>query len=305
MAMTHGIRRRSAVIARTCLNNITITAASRPHLLPCTSERSYVRHFSECNRFFKENGGSSGVFSQSRSQISQRSTRDSTTRPQPSRFGSTSTLRRTVMDEVAIPGKYQIYFKPDKRATRKQEGGLKVERTRAPKKVAAARSNRTPDEGHANLEQDDVSGGSTTHGENYTDDTGSIRTTNSTAKGFDNVAWRALEYIYAREVLPHPLLHRDYLEITEIKVLPDRKTFQLWYRPKPDIEVTSDQIVEALSKHGHALKAMLARHARQTSSSRLSFQFVRQSDRQAMMDTIWRKLEAEAEKETAPKQIIN
>lgn len=39
----------------------------------------------------------------------------------------------------------------------------------------------------------------------------------SRPKGFDNVAWRALEQMYAREVLPHPYLHRDYLEITEVK----------------------------------------------------------------------------------------
>ena len=29
------------------------------------------------------------------------------------------TLRKEVMNEVAIPGKYQLYFKPDKRAIRK------------------------------------------------------------------------------------------------------------------------------------------------------------------------------------------
>ncbi|KAG0085947.1 hypothetical protein BGZ93_000363 [Podila epicladia] len=111
---------------------------------------------------------------------------------------STGTLRKTVMEEVAIPGKYQMYFKPDKRATRKL-----------------------------------------------------------------------------------------------IKLLDDRKTFQIWYRPKPNDLVSSHQIAEALSRHAHALKAMLARHARQTTSSRLVFQFVRQSDRQAEMDSIWRKLEAE------------
>ncbi|KAF9214582.1 hypothetical protein BGZ59_003434 [Podila verticillata] len=211
-------------------------------------------------------------------------------------------LRKTVMEEVAIPGKYQMYFKPDKRATRKlvkqfildvviiqwkhetmtMEGDVKVERTRTTKKVAAKWHKGR----HANEEEDSSS--SSIPSTDTSPSTGASR-----PKGFDNVAWRALEQMYAREVLPHPYLHRDYLDITEIKLLPDRKTFQLWYRPKPNDLVSSDQISEALAKHVHALKAMLARHARQTTSSRLVFQFVRQSDRQAEMDSIWRKLEAE------------
>ncbi|KAF9294321.1 hypothetical protein BGZ74_011338 [Mortierella antarctica] len=150
-----------------------------------------TRYFSTQLRLLKEIGSSP-----EKSRPVSRS-RDSPSRTQRGPI-STGTLRKTVMEEVAIPGKYQMYFKPDKRATRKL-----------------------------------------------------------------------------------------------IKLLEDRKTFQLWYRPKPNDLVTSDQIAEALSKHVHALKAMLARHARQTTSSRLVFQFVRQSDRQAEMDSIWRKLEAE------------
>ncbi|KAG0068764.1 glutamine--fructose-6-phosphate transaminase (isomerizing), partial [Podila epicladia] len=198
---------------------------------------------------------------------------------------STGTLRKTVMEEVAIPGKYQMYFKPDKRATRKLEGNAKIERTRSTKKVAAA---KWRNDRHAEEEEKDSSTFSSSPS-SLDPSTG----VSSRPKGFDNVAWRALEQVYAREVLPHPYLHRDYLDITEIKLLDDRKTFQIWYRPKPNDLVSSHQIAEALSRHAHALKAMLARHARQTTSSRLVFQFVRQSDRQAEMDSIWRKLEAE------------
>ncbi|KAF9932936.1 hypothetical protein FBU30_006922 [Linnemannia zychae] len=111
--------------------------------------------------------------------------------------------------------------------------------------------------------------------------------------GFEYAGWRALEQAYARDVLPHPYFHQDYLDIVEIKLLPDRKTFQLWYRPKPSDRVTADEIAEAVTKHGAAFKAMLARHAPRSSSpsSRLVFQLVRQSDRQADMPDLWRKLE--------------
>ncbi|KAG0034264.1 hypothetical protein BGZ81_005611 [Podila clonocystis] len=239
-----------------------------------------ARHFSTQWRLLKDIGSTS-----------EKSRPISRSRDSPSRTHrgpiSTGTLRKTVMEEVAIPGKYQMYFKPDKRATRKLEGDVKVERTRTTKKVAAAKWHK---DRHDEDREEGFSSPSSSI--SYSSPSLSIGAS-SRPKGFDNVAWRALEQVYAREVLPHPYLHRDYLDITEIKLLPDRKTFQLWYRPKPNDLVSSDQIAEALSKHVHALKAMLARHARQTTSSRLVFQFVRQSDRQAEMDSIWRRLEAE------------
>ncbi|KAF9325489.1 hypothetical protein BG006_011033, partial [Podila minutissima] len=231
-----------------------------------------TRYFSTQLRLLKEIGASP-----EKSRPVSRS-RDSPSRTQRGPI-STGTLRKIVMEEVAIPGKYQMYFKPDKRATRKLEGDAKVERTRSAKKVAAAKWRKDRRDEEEEEEEKDSSTSSSSPS-SLDPSTGA----SSRPKGFDNVAWRALEQVYAREVLPHPYLHRDYLDITEIKLLEDRKTFQLWYHPKPNDLVTSDQIAEALSKHVHALKAMLARHARQTTSSRLVFQFVRQSDRQAEMD---------------------
>ncbi|CAO3565554.1 unnamed protein product [Mortierella alpina] len=198
---------------------------------------------------------------------------------------STGLIRKVVMDEVAIPGKYQIYFKPDKRTTRKAEGADTVDRKRSHKKIAAAKWNRNGDgekSGADNrLELQDVA--------DATSPTPSQKT-----PGFDNVARRALEQAMAREVLPHPFYQQDYLDITEIKLLPDRKTFQLWYRPKASETVSADQIADAVAKHAATFKAMLARHARSSSSSKLTFHLVRQSDRQANMTEIWKKLEEEA-----------
>ncbi|KAF8925374.1 hypothetical protein BGZ58_000864 [Dissophora ornata] len=94
------------------------------------------------------------------------------------------------MEEVAIPGKYQMYFKPDKRAVRKAENLALVDRSRSSKRVAVAKSEGT------------------------TGDTDAA--TSSGAQGFENVAWRALELTYAQGVLPHPYFHRDYLEIAEV-----------------------------------------------------------------------------------------
>ncbi|KAF9277713.1 hypothetical protein BGZ68_009058, partial [Mortierella alpina] len=108
------------------------------------------------------------------------------------------------MDEVAIPGKYQILFKPDKRATRKAEGAGTVDRKRSPKKIAAAKWNRDLDESGA----DDDSGL-----QGSADAAGP--TPFQRSPGFDNVARRALEQVMAREVLPHPYFQQDYLDITE------------------------------------------------------------------------------------------
>ncbi|KAI9237679.1 MAG: hypothetical protein BYD32DRAFT_415771 [Podila humilis] len=261
---------RTSALAANTWSHTSLWSTPCPH-----SNTSSARYFSIQWRLLKDTPTPEKARPITRS-------RDSPSRTQRTGPISTGMLRKTVMEEVAIPGKYQMYFKPDKRATRKLEGDVKVERTRTTKKVAAKWHKGR----HANEEEDSSS--SSIPSTDTSPSTGASR-----PKGFDNVAWRALEQMYAREVLPHPYLHRDYLDITEIKLLPDRKTFQLWYRPKPNDLVSSDQISEALAKHVHALKAMLARHARQTTSSRLVFQFVRQSDRQAEMDSIWRKLEAE------------
>ncbi|KAG0248431.1 hypothetical protein BG011_000089 [Mortierella polycephala] len=181
------------------------------------------------------------------------------------------------MEEVAIPGKYQMYFKPDKRAVRKSERSITMGRSRSPKKIAATKWNPTQDRQDAPDQQLELQDGSKPR-----------------TRGFDNVASRALEQIYARDVLPHPYFNRDYLDFTEIKLLPDRKTFQLWYRPKPNDRVTADQIAGVVVKHATAFKAMLARHSRHSTSSRLVFQLTRQSDRQYEMEGIWKELEHEA-----------
>ncbi|KAF9954035.1 hypothetical protein BGZ72_004955 [Mortierella alpina] len=190
------------------------------------------------------------------------------------------------MDEVAIPGKYQMYFKPDKRATRKAEGTDVVDRKISPKKIAAAKWNRDPNGEESGLDD---------HSELRENANALSPASSQKSSGFDNVARRALELVMAREVLPHPYFQQDYLDITKIKLLPDRKTFQLWYRPKANETVSADQISDIVIKHAAAFKAMLARHARSSSSSRLTFQLVRQSDRQSNMTEIWKKLEGEAQ----------
>ncbi|KAG0000777.1 hypothetical protein BGZ80_006307 [Entomortierella chlamydospora] len=193
---------------------------------------------------------------------------------------ATDTLRRNVMDEVAIPGKYRTYFKPDKRTVRKEEESMHMSRLRSPKKVTAAKWKNSQESSDTDL---------------YSGESEEPNSTHIRKRGFENVAWRALEQIYARDVLPHPLLHRDYLKI---KLLPDRKTFQLWYTPIPDDKVSSDQIAEAVAQHAAAFRAMLARHARSSTSSRLVFQLVRKSDQRASMADIWKRLEKEVDLES-------
>ncbi|KAF9927296.1 hypothetical protein BGZ65_006858 [Modicella reniformis] len=117
-----------------------------------------------------------------------------------------TTLRREVMDEVAIPGKYQMYFKPDKRALRKAESAsatMPLDRSRPSKKVIAA---KWKDSQTTDLEDD-------TPADIATDLQQQSKA--SSKRGFENVAWRALEQVYARNVIPHPYLHRDYLEILD------------------------------------------------------------------------------------------
>ncbi|KAF8948840.1 hypothetical protein BGZ46_005282, partial [Entomortierella lignicola] len=227
------------------------------------------------------------------SSINFKSSRDSLSKSRSKAEGSSAidALRKTVIEEVAIPGKYRTYFKPDKRAIRKAEESMHTDRARPPKKVAAAKWKNMEE---ANNNKTEIDSEESEHSSNSRPQ--------SRERGFENVGWRALEHIYARDVLPHPLLHRDYLQITEIKLLPDRKTFQLWYTPKPDDKVSSDQIAEAVAQHAGAFKAMLARYARSSTSSRLTFQLVRQSDQRASMADIWKRLEDELHQENKPSE---
>ncbi|KAF9429156.1 hypothetical protein BGZ76_001730 [Entomortierella beljakovae] len=169
-------------------------------------------------------------------------------------------IRKSVMSEVAIPGKYQIYFKPNKRSNRKSEG-ITPKKSQLPKKMAAAKWRGVQD----SMDGEPKESEETDQDNNNHDSKPQLKG----KQGFENVAWRALEYIYARDVLPHPFFHKDYLEIVE------------------------EKIVEAVAQHAAAFKAMLARHARPSTSSRLTFQLVRQSDHRASMDDIWKRLESE------------
>ncbi|GJJ68170.1 hypothetical protein EMPS_00516 [Entomortierella parvispora] len=207
---------------------------------------------------------------------------------------SVNALRKTILEEVAIPGKYRIFFNPDKRTLRKSENKLGVDRSRSPKKIAATKWR------NAQEEYQDINDLATTAEESTEQSaiTGAkSRGSLSKKTGFENVASRALEQVYARDVLPHPYFHRDYFEVTEIKLLQDRKTFQLWYRPKPTGRVTADEITDAVSTHAAAFKAMLARHARTSTSSRLIFQLKRQSDLQADMNNLWTALEKQVQED--------
>ncbi|KAF9914300.1 hypothetical protein BX616_008584 [Lobosporangium transversale] len=204
------------------------------------------------------------------------SSRDRTTKAK----SGIDTDLRTVVQEVAIPGKYQMYFKPDKRATRKAEGDIQVGRSRSPKKINAAKWKNALD-----LTQDMPGAQQPSNDSNSKNP--------QKTRGFENVGWRALEQVYACDALPHPLFHRDHLEITKIKLLPDRKTFQLWYRPKADNRVSADDIAEAVAQYSGTFTAMLARRARTSGSSRLTFHLVRQSDLVASLDEAWAKIEQE------------
>ncbi|KAF9972264.1 hypothetical protein BGZ73_004649 [Actinomortierella ambigua] len=57
--------------------------------------------------------------------------------------------------------------------------------------------------------------------------------------GRQSVGWRALDEVYARETLPHPYFNKSYLDIVQVKLLDDRKTYQYWYRPIPSGSVTA------------------------------------------------------------------
>ncbi|KAF9403991.1 hypothetical protein BGZ94_004427, partial [Podila epigama] len=126
-------------------------------------------------------------------------------------------LRKTVMDEVAIPGRFQKYFKPDKRTTRKLEGDVKVERKRGTKKLAAAKTYEDGRKPVFDKDHDESTELSSTGSEalfsTVSEDISPATT--SRPGGFENVAWRALEQMYARDVMPHPLLQQRYLDITE------------------------------------------------------------------------------------------
>lgn len=117
----------------------------------------------------------------------------------------------------------------------KQENKLGVNRSRSPKKIAATKWRNSQEE------YQDLGDLATTEEPSERSAISGAMTRGASSKktGFENVASRALEQAYARDVLPHPYFHRDYFEITEVKLLQDRKTFQLWYRPKPTGRVTA------------------------------------------------------------------
>jgi hypothetical protein len=100
---------------------------------------------------------------------------------------------------------------------------LSMDRSRSPKKVSAAKWSQ-----HDSSLDDAVLDGETNHSddieghENKTGGDGEVGasrplvSTRTRRSGFDNVGWRALEETYARDVLPHPYFHQDYLDITEV-----------------------------------------------------------------------------------------
>ena len=82
---------------------------------------------------------------------------------------------------------------------------MHTSRLRSPKKVTAAKWKNSQESSETDL---------------YSEESGEPNSTHTKKHGFENVAWRALEQIYARGVLPHPLLHRDYLKVTEVRYIP-------------------------------------------------------------------------------------
>lgn len=94
---------------------------------------------------------------------------------------------------------------------------ISMDRSRSPKKVSAAKWSQHD----SNLEGLVLDGESSLDidGQESTGEGGSRPSSVSSRtlrRGFDNVGWRALEETYARDVLPHPYFHQDYLDITEV-----------------------------------------------------------------------------------------
>ncbi|KAG0244034.1 hypothetical protein BGW41_000462 [Actinomortierella wolfii] len=211
-----------------------------------------------------------------------------------------SELRRKIMDEYMIPGRYKSFFKPDKRTKVKMEEPLiRTAKSRSTRKVPA-KTAATTNFVHAgdtvtNVGRDasekEITTTLSTDGESSHQS--STSSSSSTRQGRQTVGWRALEEMYAHEVLPHPYIGKAYLDIVQVKLLDDGKTYQFWYRPIPTDSVSSDDIANEVTRHAPALRAMLARHAyhHAPGAKRLSFQFVRQSDRIASMDQLWKQLE--------------
>lgn len=96
---------------------------------------------------------------------------------------------------------------------------LSMDRSRSPKKVSAAKWSQHDSNleglvlgGEPSLDIDKqestIEGGSRP----------SSVSSRTSRRGFDNVGWRALGETYARDVLPHPYFHKDYLDITEVKL---------------------------------------------------------------------------------------
>ncbi|KAF9119343.1 hypothetical protein BGW39_000376 [Mortierella sp. 14UC] len=102
-----------------------------------------------------------------------------------------------------------------------------MDRSRSPKKVSAAKwgnhFGNSDDDGGAVADVEGVGAdGQEPTGSHAEGSRPSLETTGSSSRassrrGFDNVGWRALEETYARDVLPHPYFHQDYLNITEYR----------------------------------------------------------------------------------------
>ncbi|KAF8945727.1 hypothetical protein BGZ47_002122 [Haplosporangium gracile] len=202
-----------------------ITPCLQPtkRLLPHTTTTA---HLAQLHRHAYSTKGSAPATTRTikstRDSVSPSSSSSSSGRYRRDRSGSmVSDLRKTVLDEVAIPGRYQQYFRPDKRTTRKaEESVFSMERSRSPKKVSAAKWSQH-DNTLEGLVQDGESDENIDGYESTTE--GGSRPPSSpvssriSRRGFGNVGWRALEEAYARDVLPHPYFHQDYLDITEVK----------------------------------------------------------------------------------------
>ncbi|KAG0252195.1 hypothetical protein DFQ27_008223 [Actinomortierella ambigua] len=211
-------------------------------------------------------------------------------------------LRQQVLDEVMVPGRFKAFFKPEKQVDIAGEPVIRTAKSRSsPKKVSAAAAARSGTTAWPPVVEDAAKGAT---GELDVDNSLKTSSPSTGRSGRQSVGWRALEEVYAREVLPHPYVNKTYLDIVQVKLLDDRKTYQYWYRPIPSGSVTADDIAHAVSQHAPALRAMLARHAypHAPGSKRLSFQFVRQSDRIASMDQLWKQLEDEASSENKLQQ---
>lgn len=103
---------------------------------------------------------------------------------------------------------------------------LSMDRSRSPKKVSAAKWSHHDSsldgaviDGESNYPDNIVGHVNAAGGDSGGEGSRPVESTRTSRRGFDNVGWRALEETYARDVLPHPYFHQDYLDITEVTLL--------------------------------------------------------------------------------------